>query len=100
MVWRRVSKRFPRYVFTNKDTIKIFPTPTEDVENGLTLTYNFIENTDSITLSTNVDNLNLPRYFFDAIEDYITFRLYQAENPEQAQWYYQQFETTLHDNIY
>ena len=36
----------------------------------------------------------------DAIEDYITFRLYQAENPEQAQWYYSQFDNTLHDNIY
>jgi hypothetical protein len=47
-----------------------------------------------------IAKLNLPRYFLDAIDDYITFRLYQAENPEMAQWYYQQFENTLHDNIY
>lgn len=121
MIWEKVSEIYPRYIFvprkwkipntsiandSNYHTdIKIFPTPTEDVENGLTLTYNFVQqpidesdafSSDSVDLWT----LNLPRYFFDAIEDYITFRLYQAENPEQAQWYYQQFENTLHDNIY
>ena len=114
-VWGRISEINPRYIFVPKkvngeykNRIKIFPTPTEDIDNWLTLTYNFIQqpikeseafpedDDDSIELST----LTLPRYFFDAIEDYITFRLYQAENPEQAQWYYQQFESTLHDNIY
>lgn len=59
-----------------------------------------MEDVDGITMNTNINNLNLPRYFLDAIDDYITFRLYQAENPEMAQWYYQQFENTLHDNIY
>jgi hypothetical protein len=53
-----------------------------------------------VGLGTNESTLNLPRYFFDAIEDYLTFRLYQAENPEMAQWYYQQFEKTMMDNIY
>lgn len=99
-VWNRISQEHPRYVFVDKDTIKIFPTPTKNVDNWIFLNYNFIEKVDSIDMNTNVDSLNLPRYFFDAIEDYITFRLYQAENPEQAQWYYQQFENTLHDNIY
>ena len=95
----------PRYVFTDKDHIKIFPTPIEDVENGLMLNYNFIVN--SITAdqafgagAIDLGTLNLPWYFFDAIEDYITFRLYQAENPEMAQWYYQQFKETLEENIY
>lgn len=100
MVWDRISRRNPKYVFVDKDTIKIFPTPTKNVENWIFLNYNYIENVDNIGMSTNVSDLNLPWYFFDAIEDYITFRLYQAENPEQAQWYYQQFESTLHDNIY
>ena len=59
-----------------------------------------MEDVDGITMNTNINNLNLPWYFLDAIDDYITFRLYQAENPEMAQWYYQQFESTLHDNIY
>ena len=99
-VWEWVSELNPRYVFVDKETIKIFPTPTEDITRGLTLTYNYIEDIDSIDMNTSIDSLNLPWYFFDAIEDYITFRLYQAENPEQAQWYYQQFENTLHDNIY
>ena len=90
----------PRFTFVDKDHIKIFPTPTKNVENGIFLNYNYIQDVDSITMSTTVDSLNLPWYFFDAIEDYITFRLYQAENPEMAQWYYQQFEQTLHDNIY
>lgn len=99
-VWGRISRRNPRYVFVDKDHIKIFPTPTKDVENWLFLNYNYMEDIDSVTMNTNIDNLNLPRYFLDAIDDYITFRLYQAENPEMAQWYYQQFENTLHDNIY
>ena len=100
LTWKRISRRHPRFTFVDKDHIKIFPTPTKNVENGLFLNYNYIQDTDSIIMSTSVDSLNLPWYFFDAIEDYITFRLYQAENPEQAQWYYQQFEQTLHDNIY
>ena len=112
-IWGRVSEINPRFIFVpsvNSDGeytshIKIFPTPLKDVERWLTLTFNFIKrpveytdafSSDSVELST----LNLPRYFIDAIEDYITFRLYQAENPEMAQWYYQQFEQTLHDNIY
>ena len=100
IIWSRISQRNPRYVFVDKDTIKIFPTPTENIENWLSLNYNYIEDVDSITMSTNINSLNLPWYFMDAIEDYTTFRLYQAENPEMAQWYYQQFEQTLHDNIY
>ena len=117
-IWDRISMLSPRYVFINKDHIKIFPTPIEDVTNWLTLAYNYIEQqitVDQMNWYTYVDpdswqtitvppfdesDLNLPRYFFDAIEDYMTFRLYQAENPEMAQWYYQQFENTLHDNIY
>lgn len=112
MIWGRISRRNPRYIFVPKkengvynNYIKIFPTPTADVPRWLTLTYNFIqrpiEETDAFSSSSvELWTLNLPWYFFDAIEDYITFRLYQAENPEMAQWYYQQFENTLHDNIY
>lgn len=111
-IWGRVSEVFPRYIFVPRlengvyhNDIKIFPTPLKDVERGLTLTYNFvqqpIDETEAFSSnSVELGTLNLPRYFFDAIEDYITFRLYQAENPEMAQWYYQQFESTLHDNIY
>lgn len=105
-IWEWVSEMHPRYIFvpsvddTGKYTshIKIFPTPLQDVERWLTLTYNFIQQ--PVIATTDEAKLNLPRYFFDAIEDYMTFRLYQAENPEMAQWYYQQFENTLHDNIY
>lgn len=94
----RISMLSPRYMFTGKNSIKIYPTPIEDIENWLSLTYNYIPQ--PVALNTDENTLNLPRYFFDAIEDYMTFRLYQAENPEMAQRYYQQFENTLHDNIY
>lgn len=100
MVWGRISKRNPKYIFVDKDHIKIFPTPTEDIDNGLSLNYNFMPDIDGITMNTDISTLNLPWYFLDAVDDYITFRLYQAENPEMAQRYYQQFENTLHDNIY
>lgn len=105
IVWGRISKSNPKFTFVDKNTIKIYPTPDIDVENWLALSYNYIQRTlteeeafwdDPIDLNT----LNLPWYFFDAIEDYITFRLYQAENPELATYYKQQFEETLHDNIY
>ena len=116
IIWGRVSELNPRFIFVpsvNDDGIytshiKIFPTPLEDVERGLTLTYNFMQQSVkyedafpiNIANSMDIAKLNLPWYFLDAIDDYITFRLYQAENPEMAQWYYQQFENTLHDNIY
>lgn len=98
IIWWKISELEPRYMFTGKNSIKIFPTPTEDITNWLSLNYNFIEQ--PVGLNTDESSLNLPRYFFDAIEDYMTFRLYQAENPEMAQWYYQQFQQTLNDNIY
>lgn len=98
MVWGRISEINPRYTFISKDTIRIYPAPTEDIENWISLNYNYIDQ--PVTAKTNESSLNLPRYFFDAIEDYMTFRLYQAENPEMAQWYYQQFQSTLNDNIY
>lgn len=105
-IWEWVSEFNPRYIFVPTvdrngkytNSIKIFPTPLKDVERGLTLTYNFIPQ--PVGATTDEAKLNLPWYFFDAIEDYITFRLYQAENPEMAQWYYQQFDNTLKDNIY
>ena len=110
----RISEVNPRYIFvphldteTGKysNSIKIFPTPLKDVERGLTLTYNFVQQPLTVdevfgTHPIDIETLNLPWYFMDAIDDYITFRLYQAENPEMAQWYYQQFENILHDNIY
>lgn len=108
IIWNRISKANPRFTFVDKDTIKIYPTPTENVDNWLSLSYNYIQRPiteleafwdthhDPIDLST----LNLPRYFFDAIDDYITYRLYQAENPELANHYKELFENTLHDNIY
>lgn len=106
IIWNKISELNPRYVFVPKKVsgayknyIKIFPTPTENIENGFTLTYNFVQQPIA-NANTDETSLNLPRYFFDAIEDYMTFRLYQVENPELAQWYYQQFQNTLHDNIY
>jgi hypothetical protein len=97
-IWKKISKCNPRFTFVDKNHIKIYPTPTKRVDNWLALSYNYIEQ--PVSATTNENSLNLPWYFFDAIEDYLTFRLYQAENPEMAQWYYQQFENTLHDNIY
>mgnify|MGYP006864373776 CR=1 FL=1 len=98
IIWKRISKASPRFTFVDKNHIRIYPTPDENVSNWLALSYNYIEQ--PVTANTNENTLNLPRYFFDAIEDYLTFRLYQAENPELATYYKQQFEETLHDNIY
>lgn len=98
IIWKRISKTNPRFTFVDKNHIRIYPTPDQNVEYWLALSYNYIEQ--PVTDQTEESSLNLPRYFFDAIEDYMTFRLYQAENPEMAQWYYKQFENTLHDNIY
>lgn len=44
--------------------------------------------------------LGLPRYFLDVIDDYMSYRLIEAENPELAGSYYQTFINTLHNNIY
>lgn len=98
VIWKRISMQDPRYVFIDKNHIKIFPTPIEDVPMGLSLAYNFIEK--PVTETTEENNLNLPRYFFDVIDDYLTYQLYLKENPELADVYLQTFQTTLHDNIY
>lgn len=98
VIWNRISMRNPRYIFLNKNTIKIFPTPIEDVTWWLNLMYNFIEK--DVELSTDETSLNLPRYFFDVIDDYLTYQLYLKENPDLAEIYLQTFQTTLHDNIY
>lgn len=98
MIWDKISMRSPRYVFIKKNKIKIFPTPIEDVSMWLSLAYNFIEK--EVALDTDESTLNLPWYFFDAIDDYLTYQLYLKENPELADVYFQTFQTTLHDNIY
>lgn len=105
IIWNRISRINPRFTFVDKNTIKIYPTPDETVENWLALSYNYVSKLLTYEQAfwddaIDIDTLNIPRYFFDAIEDYITFRLYQAENPELATYYKQQFEETLHDNIY
>lgn len=97
-LWKSISMRNPRYIFISKDKIKIFPTPIKDVSMWLTLAYNYIEK--PVTLSTEENNLNLPWYFFDAIEDYLSYMLYLKENPELATVYLETFITTLHDNLY
>lgn len=97
-IWRRISMQNPRYVFISKNKIKIFPTPIEDVPMGLSLAYNFIEK--PVELDTDENTLNLPWYFMDAIEDYLSYMLYLKENPELADVYLRTFENTLHDNIY
>lgn len=98
IIWNRISMTHPRYVFISKDKIRIFPTPIEDVTGWLNLVYNFMEK--EVWLETDESTLNLPWYFFDAIEDYLTYQLYLKENPELADVYLQTFQTTLHDNIY
>ena len=105
IIWDRISKDNPRFTFVDKEHIKIYPTPDKNVSNGLALSYNYVSRLLTYEQAfgdsaIDLDTLNIPRYFFDAIEDYITFRLYQAENPELATYYKEQFEETLHDNIY
>lgn len=98
IIWRRISKRNPRYSFITKWKLKIFPKPLENITNGICLTFNYF--TDPVTLSTDESNLWVPRYFLDVIDDYLTYRLYRAENPELAAEHYEIFIKTLNDNIY
>ena len=93
-----ISKTNPRYVFLNYNHIRIFPTPKENITWGLHLVYNFMPK--EVTASTNEATLNLPRYFFDAIEEYMTYCLIENENPELAAPYLAAFERTVHDNMY
>ena len=101
----RISKINPRYTFINtyewgkvQTHIKLFPTPDKTITAGISLNFNYINK--PVEASTEEDMLGLPRYFLDAIDDYMSYRLFQAENPELAGTYYQQFITTLHNNIY
>ena len=95
---RDISDMNTRYIVLNRDTIKIFPKPTENFTNWLSLSFNYWQW--PLTLNTNEDDINLPRYFLDVIDDYLTFRLMQAENPELSEQAYSIFTQTLHDNIY
>ena len=85
-------------MFTGKNEIRIFPKPDQNVTAWLNLTFNYISK--DVALNTNEESLGLPTYFLDAVEDYLSYRLIQAENPELAMTYYQRFIDTLHDNIY
>ena len=85
-------------MFTSKSQIRIFPTPDKSITGGISLTFNYI--TKDVSANTNEESLGLPNYFLDAVEDYLSYRLIQAENPELAMTYYQRFIDTLHDNIY
>lgn len=106
MIRWRISTENPRYTFVNKyennkvqTHIRIFPTPDKTITAGISLNFNYINKpiTDS---SLDEDKLGLPRYFLDAVDDYMSYRLFQAENPELAWGYYQRFIDTIHNNIY
>lgn len=62
------------------------------------MNFNYINK--PVEASTDEEKLGLPRYFLDVIDDYMSYRLFQAENPELAGSYYQTFINTLHNNIY
>lgn len=95
-----ISKLYPRYVFVNKNTIKIFPTPDKTVTWWFQMVYNFMPKEIATDGTTDESTLNLPRYFFDAIEDYMSYCLVRSENPELAWEYLAAFDKTVHDNIY
>ena len=97
-IYKRITKRTPRYEFISKNKIKIYPTPDKNVENWFNMTFNYM-NVD-VALNTDEGNLNVPRYFLDVIDDYLSYRLFLAENPELAEIYYKNFMDALHDNIY
>lgn len=106
-IWKKVSFRFPKYSFEsvyNENTertetyLRIYPTPTKSITAWIMLQFNYINR--PVIAWTDEDLLALPRYFLDVIDDYMSYRLYQAENPELAASYYQTFIQTLHNNIY
>lgn len=105
LIWRRITKLSPRYTFVNKfendkvqTHIRIFPTPDVSITGGISLNFNYINKT--VGAETEEATLGLPWYFLDVIDDYMSYRLFQAENPELAGTYYEQFIQTLHNNIY
>ena len=106
LIRRRITKLSPRYTFINKREddkvqahIRIFPTPDVSITGGISLNFNYI-NKPITNSATEEDKLGLPRYFLDVIDDYMSYRLFQAENPELAASYYSTFMNTLHNNIY
>lgn len=98
IIKKPISKLYPRYCFVSKDKIKIFPTPTENISGGMRMIYNFMPK--EVALNTQESDLNLPRYFFDAIEDYMTYCLIEVEHPDLAAPYLAAFNETIHRNIY
>ena len=105
LIRRRISKLSPRYTFIQKYEndkvqahIRIFPTPDVSITWGISMNFNYINK--PVEASTDEEKLGLPRYFLDVIDDYMSYRLFQAENPELAGAYYQTFINTLHNNIY
>ena len=105
IIMRRIGKLSPRYSFiTDKvgdkavSKIRIYPTPTKAIAGGLSLTFNYIDR--PLQINTDLDKIQLPWYFMDAIEDYMTYKLMDIENPEIAMTYFQLFKETLHNNIY
>ena len=95
---RRITCFTPKYSFVGHDQIRIFPTPKEDITNGLCLTFNYFLN--DVELTTDEEDLKLPRYFLDVIDKYLSYKLIKAENIELAGQYYSEFKETLHNNIY
>lgn len=105
-VWKKASFLYPKYSFENvyenektQTYIRIYPTPTKHINDWISLQFNYI-NRPITDPNTSEEKLALPWYFLDVIDDYMSYRLMQAENPEIAASYYQTFIQTLHNNIY
>ena len=79
----RISKRNPKYRFTSKNRITIYPTPDKTITNGLKLVYNTTP--PAITSSTNDETIGLPTALLHCIDEYLLMKIHKIENVSQFQ---------------
>jgi hypothetical protein len=79
----KITQTNPKYRFTSKNRITIYPTPDQTVSNGLKLVYNTTP--PAITKDTNDETIGLPTALLHCIDEYLLMKIHKIENVSQFQ---------------
>jgi hypothetical protein len=94
----RIPQTNPKYRFTAKNRITVYPTPDKTITNGLKLVYNTTP--PAITSATNDESVGIPSVLLNCIDEYLLMKIHKIENLQQYQIAYNERREDTNNAIF